>query len=53
MKHSPPVKVPKISNKDLYLLYEYAQKLAVIAKKYNLKTISTLYINAYNQIRKK
>jgi hypothetical protein len=48
----PPNKVPDISNKDLKRLYDYAEKIINVGKKYGLSTIVSIYSKAYEQIKK-
>jgi rRNA maturation protein Rpf1 len=48
----PNNKIPKISDKDLKMLFDYAEKISVIGERYGMPTILSIYKKAYNQIKK-
>lgn len=43
----------EISDKDLNLLYNYAEKINEIGKRYGLSSFTKIFINAINQLDKK
>ncbi len=43
----------KISDSDLVKLYEYAEAIAKIGKKYGMTGITQVFINALNQLNSK
>ena len=48
----PNSKIPKISDKDLKMLFDYAEKISAIGERYGMPTILSIYKKAYNQIKK-
>jgi hypothetical protein len=54
MKVKPASKeIPNINDKDLFLLFKYAEKVIKIGKKYGLPTLLSVYSKAYSKLKLK
>lgn len=47
------MKLPNITNKDLLMLYNYAEKIIAVGNRYGLSTIVSVYAKEYEQLKNK